>query len=163
MEIERKFLVKELPDLSDIKPVRYERYYLNKDGQTVERIQKKGDVYEFETKKTISHLEHDKKKRYISQDEFERLREGKEADGIVRDGYTLSVDPEVSIKIYHERFEGLVRVEVEFSSREAAEAYIPESWMGTEITTSPLGADARLLHLTRDEFLGLLERTQGDQ
>jgi adenylate cyclase len=158
MEIERKFLVKELPDLSDIKPVRYERYYLNKDGQSVERIQKKGDRYEFETKKTISPLEHEKQKRYISQDEFEQLREGKEADGIVRDGYMLSANPEVSIKIYHGRFEGLVRAEVEFSSKEEAGVYVPENWMGTEITTSPLGADARLLHITRDEFPSLLQR-----
>lgn len=163
MEIERKFLVKELPDLSDIKPVRYERYYLNKDGPSVERIQKKGDRYEFESKKTISPLEHDKQKRYINQDEFEHLRKGKEADGIVRDGYMLSTNPEVSIKIYHDRFEGFVRAEVEFSSKEAAEAYVPESWMGAEITTSPLGADARLLHLTKDEFLSLLQRAQSDE
>jgi len=163
MEIERKFLVKELPDLLDIKPVRYERYYLKKDEPLVERIQRKGDRYEFESKKTISPLEHEKQKRYISQGEFERLREGKEAEGIIRDGYTLSEDPEVSIKIYHERFEGLIRAEVEFSSKETAEAYIPDSWMGAEVTISPLGADARLLHLTRDEFSSLLQRTQRNQ
>lgn len=161
MEIERKFLVKELPDLSGIAPIRYERYYITKDGPLVERIQKKGDKYEFESKKTISPLEHDKNKRYITQEEFEHLRRGKEEEGIIRDGYLLSENPEVSVKIYHGRLEGLARAEVEFSSKEEAEAYIPESWMGEEITTSPLGADARLLHLSSQEFASLLIRTQG--
>lgn len=160
MEIERKFLVKELPDLSGIKPIRYERYYLNKEDRLVERIQKKGDRYELETKKTISHLEHDKQKRYISQEEFESLRKGRESEGINRDGYAVSFAPDISIKVYHDRFEGLVRAEVEFDSKEEAEAYLPERWMGTEITTSPLGADARLLHLSKDEFLSLLHRTE---
>jgi CYTH domain-containing protein len=160
MEIERKFLIKEMPDLSGIKAVGYERYYIKKDGEAVERIQKKGDSYEYETKRTISHLEHEKEKRRITREEFEELKRGKENEGIIRDGYLLSSNPDVSIKIYHGRFEGLSRVEVEFSSKEEAEKYVPQSWMGTEITVSPLGADSRLLHLSRDEFLSLLKRTQ---
>jgi adenylate cyclase len=160
MEIERKFLIKELPDLSGIKPIGYERYYIKKDGESVERIQKKGDCYEYETKRSISHLEHKKEKRKITQEEFEELRRGKEQEGILRDSYLLSSNPDVSIKIYQGKFEGLARVEIEFASKEEAEEYIPKSWMGAEITVSPLGADARLLHLSRDEFLSLLKRSK---
>src|SRR3989344_9376088 len=111
MEIERKFLINGMPDLSGIKPISYERYYIKKDGETVERIQKKGDSYEYETKRTISHLEHKKEKRRITQKEFAELKRGKEDEGIIRDGYLLSSNPDVSIKIYHGKFDGLARVE----------------------------------------------------
>ena len=159
MEIERKFLVKEIPDLSGIRPISYERYYLSTDESSVVRIQKRGDKYEYETKKNISHLEYEKTKRLISGAEFEALKQVKASEGIMRDGYQISSKPDISIKIYHGRFEGLVRAEVEFSSREEAEAYIPAVWMGIEITHSPLGVDARLLHLSKEEFLSLLTRS----
>ncbi len=156
MEIERKFLVKEMPDLDNLKPIGYERYYLSEDESSIVRIQKKGDKYEREIKKSISNLEHEKVKECISEEEFDELKLGRDADGIIREGYQLSSNPDISLKIYRGRFEGLVRVEVEFSSREDAEAFVPLAWMGTEITTSPLGADARLSHLNKEEFLNLL-------
>ena len=156
MEIERKFLVKDLPDISGIQPIVYERYYLKSEGDTVVRIQKKNNKYEYETKKTISDLEHEKNKHAIAESEFEDLKVGNDANEIIRESYELSLNPNVSIKIYHGRFEGLMRVEVEFSTKEEAEKYVPPSWMGEEITTTSLGADAWLLHLSQDEFERLM-------
>jgi len=45
-EIERKFLVKKLPDLSNKDSINYERYFLKIESDYEERIQKKGGVYE---------------------------------------------------------------------------------------------------------------------
>lgn len=145
-----------MPNLSGLTPLRYERYYLKSDGQTVERVQKKGDKYEFEIKRSVTGLEHIKEKKQITQDEFEKLKQGKEKDVIIRDGYQLSVEPNVSIKVYRGKYEGLIRAEVEFNTKEVAENYVAESWMGVEITTSALGSDAKLLRFSREEFLGLL-------
>lgn len=155
MEIERKFFIKEMPDVSKMTPIRYERYYLRRDVDVEERIQKKGDKFEYEIKKKISDLERTKDKRQISEEEFYRLKPVS-GEVIIRDSYKLSNS--VSIKIYHGRFEGLRRAEVEFDSKEDALAYTPESWMGEEITTTPLGKDSLLLGLSQQEFLDLLNK-----
>lgn len=162
MEIERKFLIKEMPKLEGIKSIPYERYFIKIEPEYQERIQKKGDVYEYEIKKAVHGAgnisKHQKEKRYISKEEFENLKQGKENEGVIREGFNISSNPDVSIKIYHGRFEGLVRAEVEFDSVEEASSYVPEAWMGEEITHSPLGMDSRLLYLTEEEFGDLLEK-----
>lgn len=160
MEIERKFLVKELPDLSAIKPIRYERYFLSSDAVLQERIQRKGEKYEIETKRVVEGLGgvmvSKKQKSSLTKEQFEDLKQGKEDRGIVRDSYNISLNPNISIKIYHDKYKGLVRAEVEFISEEDAKRYIPESWMGKEITSNPLGMDAKLVELTEKEFQLLL-------
>jgi len=154
-EIERKFLVNDMPSLVGIKPLRYERYFLQRGGTIEERIQKKGDVFEYEKKVNISHMESHKEKKIISEEEYMKLRH-RTLDAIIRDSYILSSDPEISIKIYGGRFKGLVRVEVEFKSVEDAVSFIPFEWMGKEITYLPLGRDGNLLDLTNQEFEKLL-------
>lgn len=158
MEIERKFLIKELPDLSPKEPIRYERYFIKIENGLEERVQKKGDKYEYEIRKTISDIQRTKEKRSITEEEFIEFKKGKENEGIIRDSYLISEKPNITIKIYRGRFEGLIRAEVEFNSEEEARDYKPESWMGSEITTSPLGMDSRLLHLTPEEFKSLSNR-----
>ena len=155
MEIERKFLVKNMPDLSGIIPVRYERYYLKRDGGVEERIQKKNDKYEYEFKKEVSGLERTVDKKSITESEFNDLKNKAEGN-LIRDSYQVSLRPNISIKIYHGRFDGLIRAEVEFDSLDSAKDYIPETWMGEEITDSPLGRDSRLLGLSEQEFKSLI-------
>lgn len=154
-EIERKFLVKQMPSLVGIKPVHYERYFLQRDSTVEERIQKKGDSFEYEKKVTISPVESHKEKKTISEEEYNRLKE-KASSAIIRDSYILSSEPYVSIKIYEGRFKGLIRAEVEFKSAEEANSFVPIDWMGEEITDSPLGRDGKLLDLTDQEFQELL-------
>lgn len=155
VEIERKFLVKNIPDLSSITPVRYERYYIKREPGFEERVQKKDEVFEYEIKKEISNLERTKEKKIISEEEFEKLKQNAN-EAIVRDGY--KIDDRTSVKIYHGRFEGLQRAEVEFGSVEEAGIYVPEKWMAEEITDSPLGRDTRLLDLTEEEFKNLINK-----
>ena len=155
-EIERKFLVKKLPDLNDIRPFRYERYYLER-GKGVEvRIQFVNGKYEWEKKFEKSALERSTEKKEISKSQFNALKR-KATGAIIRDSYQLSQKPKTSIKIYSGRFEGLVRAEVEFDSIEEAKEFQPPEWMGKEITQSPLGRDAKLLDLTQEEFEKLLK------
>lgn len=152
MEIERKFLVKKLPDLSGIKPAHFERYYLVA-SNGIERIQKINDSYVFERKTAVDKLTRSTETKQLTRAEFEKLK-GESAKVIVRDSYVLS--PGLSIKIYHGDYEGLVRAEVEFPSLKEAAAYVPESWMGKEITDSALGRDSRLLNLDHDSFKQVL-------
>ncbi len=154
-EIERKFLVTTMPDLSGQEPIRYERYYLSRTENIEERIQKKGDAYEHEKKERVSDLEHRKEKRPITQEEFESLRAGT-SDAIIRDSFKVSENPDITIKIYHGKYEGLLRAEVEFESLEEAQAFIPSEWMGKEITGTPLGKDSSLLDLSEEQFKEML-------
>jgi CYTH domain-containing protein len=154
-EIERKFLVTTMPDLTGQEPIRYERYYLNRSDNVEERIQKKGDTYEYEKKEKVSDLEHKKETRSITQEEFESLRAGT-SDAIIRDSFKVSNNPDITIKVYHGKYEGLIRAEVEFDSLESAEAFIPSEWMGKEITGTPLGKDSGLLDLSEEQFKEML-------
>lgn len=153
MEIERKFFIEEMPDLSKLTPVRYERYYMRCGDGIEERVQKKGGVYEYEFKREVSVLERTKEKRVISELEFNTLR-AKSGKAIIRDSYMLSSG--ISIKVYHGDYEGLVRAEIEFDSTDDAIHYKPEPWMGREITQSKLGRDSALLSMNDKEFKKVL-------
>ena len=155
MEIERKFLVKKLPDLSGVESVDYERYYLSVSDGVEERIQKTGDTYSYERKTSVDALTRSTELRHISKTEFDDLRQNT-TKAILRQSYSLSSS--LSIKIYHGDYEGLIRAEIEFSSLEEAKAYQPEPWMGREITNTPLGRDSSLLKLNSDSVVRLIEQ-----
>ena len=71
---------------------------------------------------------------------------------IIRESYLLIEDNRISIKKYFGRYLGLYRVEVSFNSIDEEKAYVKESWMGKEITDSPLAFDKYLSKLSEDEF-----------
>lgn len=156
MEIERKFLIKEMPDLSNLTPVCYERCILESLHGNVKRVQRKGNMYEYEVKRKIDETQFEKTKKQITKEEYDSFIFDKEGSMVIRDGYLISHNPELSLKIYKGRFEGLVRVEVEFSSKEEADNFIPPAWFGKEITGSVLANDGELYKLDKDDFLGKL-------
>lgn len=150
-EIERKFFVKQMPDLSEIKPFNYERYFLeSKNGKEV-RISKVNNKYFYEEKSELSDLERTREKKEITQEEFGRLKQDA-SEGLIRDKYVISDNPNTVIQVYHGRFEGLIRVEVEFDSEEQAKSFIPPSWIGEEMTGSPIARDSSLVNLSDEEF-----------
>lgn len=150
-EIERKFFVKEMPDLSGIQPLHYERYFLERSKETEIRISKINEAYKYEKKTRISKLERTREKKDITKEEFEKLKKDA-GDGILRDRYDLSKNPDISIQIYRGRFEGLIRAEVEFKSVREAEDFVPPSWMGKEMTDLPIAYDSKLINLSTEEF-----------
>ncbi len=155
-EIERKFLIRKMPKLSGIVPELQERYFLQHGDLAEERIQKKDDVYEYEFKVAVSPREWRREKRNISESEFKQLV-ARAPKVLLRESYSLSKkNPRLSIKKYKGDYRELVFVEVEFDSLEESEAFQPLEWMGTEITNSPLGREARLLSFDREHFLSTL-------
>ncbi|HSH18525.1 MAG TPA: hypothetical protein VK978_04005 [Candidatus Saccharimonadales bacterium] len=155
IETERKFLVVNLPDVSGLPKLSYERYYLpSKIGEEI-RIQKKGASYELEHKVMLSSLSRETKKETLSQSEYHNLKQ-QAGEGIERESYDLGNG--LTVKIYKGRFSGLIRAEIEFTSGEAAASYLPETWFDKEITHTPLGKDKDLLQLSNEEFRGLLTK-----
>ncbi len=156
-EIKRKFLPKNRPDLSNLRHEEFERYYLLTDKKIDLRIQRINNKYEVERMEKISVISRTKQKMSISQEEFNMLKSLAEFS-VVRDSYTFSENPEIKIRVYHGKFEGLIRIEVEFRSEEEAKNYQPLDWFGCEITNTPLWRDSELLRLTGQEFSHLLKR-----
>ena len=154
-KITRKFLLKDLPDLEKKTPIHFERYFIEGDDGNETRIQRKGDKFELETILNDSGLSRIIEKAYITEEEFNSLKE-ESSKAIIRDSYLFSKNPKISIKVYHENFDGLVRAEVDFKDEAEAKSFVPLEWFGEEITNSDLGRDKKLIELSKEEFLSLL-------
>lgn len=145
-EIERKWIFSKLPENTLPNPIPYERHFLYLDDINEIRIQKKGSKFEFERKSKKSRLSRNTQKFEISKAEFDSLKRH-EIGSIERESYLVDGYPEISIKKYLGKFQGLIRAEVEFESEEEAKEYSAPSWFGKEITNSPLGKDKQLIFI----------------
>ena len=103
-EIVRKFLPKEMPDISSLKAVKHERYYLYLGNGIELRVQKIGNNFELQRKYAISELSKGQETWDISEAEFEILKKLGDKR-IERDYYLLSSKPEISILIYRGIYE----------------------------------------------------------
>jgi adenylate cyclase len=136
-EIERKFLVEELPpDLEDEEPpeeIRQAYLALPPDGVEV-RVRQRADRY-YLTVKSAGGLVREETEIELSRDQFARLWElpglpivEKTRRQVPRDQHVMEID------VFAGRLEGLVLAEVEFESVAASEAFVPPSWLGQEVT-----------------------------
>lgn len=156
-EIERKFFVKEMPDVSGMVPLQYERYFLKRGSGVEERITRVNDTYKYEKKAEVSRLERTREQREISKSEFEEL--AKTASEVIeRERYDIATHPKIVIQVYKGRFAGLVRAEVEFTTEADAKAFVPLPWMGEEMTELPIARDGKLIDLSVEEFLTYVSR-----
>lgn len=158
-EIERKFLVKEMPDVVGLHRSRLERYFLYI-GEGIElRIQTNGNWYKLQRKSSVSETERDTEEIKLSAAEFEQLKKIA-ISSIQRESYHLADSPKTDIRMYGGIFDGLVRVEFEFISQEELATFTPPNWVGAEITGTSLARDSQLLALDQNEFQLLLEKYQ---
>ncbi|MEE1182710.1 MAG: CYTH domain-containing protein [Treponema sp.] len=138
MEIERKFLIKKqnLPQNLETYPFhRIEQGYLC--TAPVVRIRKQDEDY-FLTYKSRGLMTREEYNLPLTREAYEHLRN--KADGIVlsktrylipeKNGLTIELD------VFHGVYEGLLLAEVEFSSEEEANAYLPPDWFGEDVTYS---------------------------
>lgn len=148
-------MIKISPDLPGKQKLDQKRYYLYKNRGIIIRTQTDGLKYELERKITTSTLESDSQKIKITKSEFEELSK-KAPFFIYRENILIQNKPQIILRIYHNKFEGLKRVEVKFNSIQEAERFIPLDWFGKEITNSPLGRDETLLSLNPKRFKDLI-------
>ena len=152
MEIERKFLIKELPDnLSDYPHQSYVQGYLC--TEPVVRVRCEGDKYVL-TYKGSGLMCRDEYNLPLSKEAFEKLI--KKCDGIIikkiRYKIPLCTTPEsdtsvsttcqaslssgliAELDIFGGVYAGLMMVEVEFKTVHAANLFTPPDWFGQEVT-----------------------------
>lgn len=134
MEIERKFLIHEIPfDLSPYKCRFIEQAYLN--TNPVVRIRQDNEDY-YLTYKGKGFIEREEYNLYLNKESYLHLRE--KADGIIitkkryeipyLEKYTIELD------IFEGKYDGLIFAEVEFETKEEAEKFIVPKWFGKDVT-----------------------------
>lgn len=134
MEIERKFLVSDIPsDLTQYKCHLIEQGYLS--TKPVVRVRKDNDSY-WLTYKGGGMMAREEYNLPLTKDSYEHLI--KKADGniITKHRYEIpdGTGKTIELDIFDGLFEGTIFAEVEFDSIEEANSYIPPSWLTKDVT-----------------------------
>lgn len=148
MEIERKFLVQELPaELEDYPVRRIEQAYLC--TWPVLRIRRSGEEFWF-TCKGEGLLAREEHELPLSEEAYRHLLS--KADGVViaKDRYRIPLGAyTVELDVFDPPFAPLVLAEVEFPSEAEALAFQPPAWFGREVTYDGTYTNASLSRLGR--------------
>lgn len=132
MEIERKFTIKELPDLNNYKYKKLTQAYLN--TAPVIRIRREDENYvlTYKGKGLLAREEHNLP---LNAESFEHLLP--KADGLIisKTRYLIPYEKyTIELDIFEEDLEPLIIAEVEFKSEEEAHAFVPPSWFDQDVT-----------------------------
>jgi CYTH domain-containing protein len=136
LEIERKFLVVELPrDLAGLEAAVIEQGYLAiaPDGTEV-RLRRKGDRF-FQTVKSGRGLVRRETEVELSEAQFAALWPLTEGRRLTKRRYRLPLPGHIcELDVFGAPLAGLVLAEVEFPSMAASRRFIPPAWCGAEVT-----------------------------
>lgn len=136
MEIERKYLVPELPDKIEDYPCRViEQGYLNTDP--VIRIRRDDDKYEI-TYKSKGSMVRQEYNLPLTCEAYNHLLPKIDGHLIQKKRYMIPLPCGLTaeLDIFGGRLAPLVLLEVEFPTEEAANAFIPPAWFGEDVTFS---------------------------
>ena len=132
-EIERKFLVKELP--ANLEKYRYhelEQGYLN--TAPVVRVRKEDDSY-YLTYKGKGFIEREEYNLPLTEEAYLHLVEKADGKIISKRRYLIPFgNYTIELDVFHEPFKPLIIAEVEFPSLEEANAFLPPDWFGEDVT-----------------------------
>ncbi len=146
MEIERKFLIKQIPEGCTSFPCRQiEQAYLNTDP--VVRVRRDNDDY-YLTYKGKGLLSREEYNLPLNKEAYEHLLA--KADGIIltKKRYMIPVPGNdhltIELDVFEGHYDGLILAEVEFASEEEAKAFNPPAWFGKDVTFSGEYHNSRL-------------------
>ena len=136
MEIERKYLIHELPkDLEAFPSRKIEQAYLC--IAPVVRIRRQDNDY-YLTYKGKGMMMREEYNLPLTREAYENLRT--KADGIIlsKTRYLLPLPKGLTIEldVFNAPYEGLWLAEVEFSTEEEANSFVPPQWFGEDVTFS---------------------------
>jgi len=137
MEIERKFLVDNIPfDLTDYSFHVIEQGYLNIDP--VVRIRRQDNNYCL-TYKAKGFLEREEYNLPLDKKSYDHMLTKIDGHLIRKTRYLIPLEEHLTIELdlFEGCHKGLILAEVEFESKEEANAFIPPQWFGEDVTYSP--------------------------
>ncbi|MCB1056546.1 MAG: CYTH domain-containing protein [Acidobacteria bacterium] len=139
-EIERKFLVRELPEGLESYPSKeiVQGYLAVVEEQVEVRVRRKAELFLLTVKRPLPGdrgLARDEIEIEISREQFEALWPATAGRRVEKRRYAVPVEGGVAdVDVYGGDLEGLVTAEVEVPTLEAARAFVPPAWLGTEVT-----------------------------
>ena len=136
MEIERKFLIKKLPDnLTSYKARKIEQAYLCTDP--VVRMRRDNDDY-YLTYKSKGMIVREEYNFPLTKEAYGHLLAKADGNIITKTRYEIPEKDNLTIEldVFEGKFDGLLLAEVEFASEEEALGYIPPEWFGEDVSNS---------------------------
>jgi CYTH domain-containing protein/CHAD domain-containing protein len=167
-EIERKFVVAEMPADLDRQPATEIRqgYLAIEPDATEARVRRRGSDAFLTVKRGTGQVR-DEEEIPLDAGAFAALWPFTEARRIEKRRHLLAIDdgPTIELDVYGGDLAGLAVAEIEFEDEDAAAAFAPPAWMGREVTddarfknqrlaTDGLPGDPRDFRLDGDEALG---------
>ena len=134
MEIERKYLVRELPgDLTSYPFHEIEQAYLCTDP--VVRIRKQDEEYIL-TYKSKGLLAHEEYNLPLTKASYEHLKTKADGNVITKRRYLIPLTDGLTVELdlFSGVFDGMILAEVEFPTEEAAYSFTPPDWFTEEVT-----------------------------
>lgn len=149
MEIERKFTVKQLPDLSEYTYLTLTQGYLC--TEPVLRVRKENNHY-YLTYKGEGLLEREEYNLRLDKESFDHLLQ--KTDGVIisKKRYLIPYNKHtIELDIFEGSLEPLIIAEVEFASVEEANAFTPPEWFDEDVTMNPQYSNAYLSKQAKNE------------
>lgn len=152
MEIERKFKIKKVPDNLTSYPQKIiEQGYIA--TSPVIRIRKANDDH-YLTVKGKGLIEREEFEMTIERSQYYHLKTKLEWPMIQKTRYLIPYQTYmIELDVFHGHLEGLIMAEVEFDTRDAADAFLPPEWFGADISLDSRYHNSYLCRLTNLDTL----------
>lgn len=134
MEIEKKYLLKRLPDLTVCQYHKIEQAYLCTDP--VVRVRQEDESY-YMTYKGSGMMTRQEYNLPLNAKAYEHLKEKSDGNIISKTRYLIPLGAEglvAEVDVFEPPFAPLIMAEVEFGSEEQADAFEAPEWFGEEVT-----------------------------
>lgn len=134
MEIEKKYLLKKLPDFGRYEFHKIEQAYLCTDP--VVRVRREAEVY-YMTYKGSGMLAREEYNLPLNAESYAHLKEKADGNIISKTRYRIPLEKEglvAEVDVFDPPFAPLIMAEVEFESEEQAGAFEAPEWFGEEVT-----------------------------
>lgn len=150
MEIERKYLVRSLPDsLEQYEHFEIEQAYLCTSPTL--RIRRMGDAYILTVKERLrsgSTAIHNREEEFaLTAQSYQHLLAKCDSGRVSKTRYRIDLRRQTGdgsyvgltaeLDIFHGRHDGLLLVEVEFPNTDTANAFVPPEWFGEDVSSDP--------------------------
>lgn len=153
MEIERKFLVKTMPELTGAKVKKIEQGYLC--SGPIVRIRRSNEDYilTYKSKAGLSQdyaIQNEEVELPLTREAYEHLREKIDGALVEKSRYVFAVGERLwaELDVFEGRLSGLVLAEVEFASEEEAKNFVPPDWLGEDVSGDRAFSNAYLSRVT---------------
>lgn len=161
MEIERKFLMPCMPDVSGLSSCEIEQGYISREPEI--RVRRKGDKF-YITFKGKGDLSRAETEISVSETEYNELCSFVTSKRIIKKTRTeipLENGLVAEADEYHGELCGFFAVEVEFASEDEARSFVPPAWFGRELTYEDRVKNMNLAYLDDDELAALISEIKG--